>query len=299
MTSPNEVIWPGPAPHQPSEHCGPVRGPCGFVSFVGAGPGAVDLLTLRGLQRLQAADIVLADALIDTGFRALAPQAHWVDVGKRGFCRSTPQAQINALLVEAAGRHARVVRLKGGDPSLFGRLEEELNALQAEGIASEVIPGVTAALAAAADAAQPLTRRGRGRQVVFQTAVSRDALEPQLGPDARALHRPDTQVFYMAGRQMTALARSLREAGWPLDTPVLVVSRAGCADSITSRHTLLNLDSASVRHAGRPAIITLGVGAESLAAYNSAGAAAAPGSKRRTPTDVLTAESPMSAPLSN
>jgi uroporphyrin-III C-methyltransferase len=248
------------------------------------------------LQRLQAADIVLADALIDSAFQSLAPQAQWVNVGKRGFCRSTPQDRINALLVEAAQSHARVVRLKGGDPSLFGRLEEELLALQACSVPFEVVPGVTAALAAAADAGQPLTRRGRGRHVVLQTAVSHEALEARTtsGPA-----RPDTQVFYMAGRQMPALARSLRQAGWPAETAVVVTSRAGCADSIASRHTLATLESASVRHAGRPAVITLGVGAECLATYNSASVPEPPTLALRPDVGALNADTCTAALLSD
>ena len=135
------------------------------VSFVSAGPGAADLITLRGLQRLQSAEVVLFDALTDPALRAWAPQATWVDVGKRGFCDSTGQAHINALLVRWAAQGSRVVRLKGGDASIFGRLEEEIEALQAAGLSYEVVPGVTAAVAAAAAAGRPLTRRGRGRSV--------------------------------------------------------------------------------------------------------------------------------------
>jgi len=105
------------------------------VSFIGAGPGAADLITLRGARRLAEAEVVLFDALTDPALRDLAPQARWISVGKRGFCAgSTPQSSIDSLLVAMARRHARVVRLKGGDPSLFGRLEEELQALAAAGI---------------------------------------------------------------------------------------------------------------------------------------------------------------------
>jgi uroporphyrin-III C-methyltransferase len=131
----------------------------GRVVFVSAGPGAADLITLRGARALAAADVVLADALADPALRDLAPQARWISVGKRGFEHSAKQTEINALLVKAAREHALVVRLKGGDASVFGRLEEELLALQQAGIASEVVPGVTAALAAAAQAQRPLAQR--------------------------------------------------------------------------------------------------------------------------------------------
>lgn len=127
----------------------------GRVIFVSAGPGAADLITLRGARALQQAQVVLFDALTDPALRELAPQAQWLDVGKRGFCDSTAQTAIDALLVKMARRHGVVVRLKGGDASVFGRLEEELQALAAAGIESEVVPGVTAAIAAAAQTRRP------------------------------------------------------------------------------------------------------------------------------------------------
>jgi uroporphyrin-III C-methyltransferase len=232
----------------------------GRVIFIGAGPGAADLITLRGAQRLAQADVVLHDALTDPALRALAPQARWIDVGKRGFSRdSTAQTKIDALLVRCAREHATVVRLKGGDPSLFGRLEEELQALDAAGIASEVVPGVTAALAAAAAAQRPLTRRGRGRSVALTTAMTREG-------ELQASRSADTEVFYMAGRQLAALARRLRAAGWLADTPVLVVSQAGRADQLASEHRIDTLAAASVLHAGRPAVVTVGAGAAPVAA---------------------------------
>src|SRR5258706_3211309 len=142
----------------------------GKVVFIGAGPGAADLITVRGARRLAQADVVLFDALTDPALRELAPRAKWIHVGKRGFCDSTGQTTINALLVKHAHEAGLVVRLKGGDPSVFGRLEEELEALAEAGIACEVIPGVTAAIAAAADTLRPLTRRGSGRSVSISTA---------------------------------------------------------------------------------------------------------------------------------
>ena len=148
------------------------------VVFIGAGPGASDLITMRGAQRLARAEIVLHDALIDPTLRELAPQAMCVDVGKRGFCDSTGQARINALLVKHAQDGRAVVRLKGGDPSVFGRLEEELEALAAANIESEVVPGVTAAIAAAAATLRPLTRRGSGRSVALTTAMIPGGVSP-------------------------------------------------------------------------------------------------------------------------
>jgi uroporphyrin-III C-methyltransferase len=231
----------------------------GRVVFIGAGPGAADLITLRGAQRLAQADVVLHDALTDPALRKLAPDARWIDVGKRGFCDSTAQTKIDALLVRMAQTHALVVRLKGGDPSIFGRLEEELSALAAAGIQSEVVPGVTAAIAAAAATQRPLTRRGKGRSVALTTAMSRDG-------ELRASRNADTEVFYMAGRQLGALARRLVEAGWPAHTPVLVVSQAGRPDQLASDHRVATLAAASVLHAGRPTVVTVGAGAAPVAA---------------------------------
>jgi uroporphyrin-III C-methyltransferase len=234
----------------------------GTVVFVGAGPGSADLITVRGAQRLAQADVVLFDALTDPALRQYAPDALWIDVGKRGFCDSTGQAAINALLVRSAQQHRHVVRLKGGDPSVFGRLEEELLALAAAGIQSEVVPGVTAAIAAAADAQRPLTRRGGGRSVSLTTAMTRSG-RLQDGPID--LRHADTEVFYMAGRQLGALGRALRGAGWAPDTPVCVVSRAGWPDAVVSSHALDQLGSAAVLHAGRPTVVTVGVGATAVA----------------------------------
>jgi uroporphyrin-III C-methyltransferase len=231
----------------------------GRVIFIGAGPGAADLITLRGAARLAEAEVVLFDALTDPALRAHAPQARWLDVGKRGFGQATGQASIDALLVRLARRHRVVVRLKGGDPSVFGRLEEELAALAAAGIPSEVVPGVTAALAAAAHTQRPLTRRGRGRSVCLATAMTADA-----GLAAHA-HPADTEVFYMAGRQLGALARRLLAGHWRADTPVCVVSRAGCPDAVASEHRLAELATAAVLHAGRPTVVTVGVGATAVA----------------------------------
>ena len=230
----------------------------GHVIFIGAGPGAADLITVRGAQRLKQADVVLFDALTDPALRALAPQARWVNVGKRGFADSTGQSTINALLVKHAGKVNVVVRLKGGDPSVFGRLEEELEALAAAGISCEVVPGVTAAIAAAAATLRPLTRRGSGRSVSLTTAMTREGA-------LNASRTADTEVFYMAGKQLAALSRRLLQAGWPADTPASVVSRAGWPDQLQSDHRVDRLGDATVLHAGRPTVVTVGAGAAPLA----------------------------------
>jgi uroporphyrin-III C-methyltransferase len=229
----------------------------GHVIFIGAGPGAADLITLRGARLLASADVVLFDALTDPALRDFAPRARWINVGKRGFADSTGQATINALLVKHAHATDVVVRLKGGDPSVFGRLEEELEALAQAGIACEVVPGVTAAIAAAASTQRPLTRRGAGRSVSLATAMTREG-------SVHASRSADTEVFYMAGRQLAALSRRLLATGWPDDTPTSVVSRAGWPDQLHSDHALNQLAQASVLHAGRPMVVIVGAGAKPL-----------------------------------
>ena len=241
----------------------------GHVIFVGAGPGAADLITVRGAQRLRLADVVLFDALTDPALRALAPLARWVNVGKRGFADSTGQSTINALLVKHAREANVVVRLKGGDPSVFGRLEEELEALAAAGIVCEVVPGVTAAIAAAASTLRPLTRRGSGRSVSLTTAMTREGA-------LNATRTADTEVFYMAGKQLAALSRRLAKAGWPADTPASVVSRAGWPDQLQSDHRVDRLGDATVLHAGRPTVVTVGAGAIPLTTPATTAALATP-----------------------
>jgi len=229
----------------------------GRVVFVGAGPGAADLITLRGARWLAEADVVLHDALTDPALRDFAPRARWVDVGKRGFCDSTGQATIDAMLVRYARTHRVVARLKGGDPGIFGRLEEELGALARHGIACEVVPGVTAAIAAAATTQRPLTRRGSGRSVSLATAMTREGR-------VDAGRHADTEVFYMAGRQLAKLGRRLLAAGWPADSVVNVVSRAGWPDALASDHRLADLGQAAMLHAGRPTVVIVGAGARSV-----------------------------------
>jgi uroporphyrin-III C-methyltransferase len=235
----------------------------GRVIFIGAGPGAADLITLRGARALGKANVVLHDALTAPALRAFAPKAQWINVGKRGFCDSVAQTKINALLVQHAQAGCCVVRLKGGDPSIFGRLEEELLALAEAGIDSEVIPGVTAAIAAAALTRRPLTRRGVGRSVSLTTAMTQSG-------ELQGQRSADTEVFYMAGKQLAALSRQLICAGWASDTPVSVVSRAGWPDQLHSDHCVATLAHASLLHSGRPTVVTVGAGATAVTAQDAA-----------------------------
>ncbi len=196
----------------------------GKVYLIGAGPGAVDLITLRGADMLARADVVFHDALVQPDMLALAAGAKLVAVGKRCSRISTEQRFINRNLVEAAAKYAVVVRLKGGDPMLFGRAQEEIDALEAAGVEYEVVPGVTAALAGAAEAGVSLTRRGMSRSVVFVT--------PRIGEGedasnwARAVAAADTSVLYMAAGQAEAIAHILRQHGVSDATPVAIVESA-------------------------------------------------------------------------
>jgi uroporphyrin-III C-methyltransferase len=190
----------------------------GKVVLLGAGPGAADLITVRGARVLAAADVVLYDALVTDDMLALCPQADKISVGKRSGQRSTAQTLINQQLVECAAKYRLVVRLKGGDPMMFGRADEELRTLEAAGIEVEVIPGITAGLAAAASTRLPLTKRGVARSVAFFTAAT--ALDH---PEQITLPNCDTLVQYMGGREAALTAQKLLALGYAPDLPVVVV----------------------------------------------------------------------------
>lgn len=196
----------------------------GTVYLVGAGPGAADLLTLRAARLLARADIVLHDALVQPEVLAMAPQARLVPVGKRCGRLSTAQHFINKQLVDAAQHHSCVVRLKGGDPMLFGRAQEEIDALLAAGVPVEIVPGVSAAFAASAAIGQSLSLRGVSRSVVFLTPAVGQGETPHVWAHAAAA--ADTVVLYMAGRQSRDISEGLIAAGIPASRPVVLVESA-------------------------------------------------------------------------
>lgn len=196
----------------------------GTVHLVGAGPGAPDLLTLRAARLLGAADIVFHDALVHPDVLALATRATLVAVGKRCGRHSTAQRFINKRLVDAAFSHATVVRLKGGDPMLFARAEEELSALRAAGVRYEVVPGVSAAFAAAADLGVPLTERGVSRSVAFVTP--RVGADEKQGSWTSAASHADTVVVYMGRGEAEAIRDALVGGGRCGSTPVALVEDA-------------------------------------------------------------------------
>lgn len=192
-----------------------------MISFVGAGPGSADLLTMRAVRCLARADVVLYDALGCEEALAMCPQAKKIPVGKRAGAASCPQTRINAMLVELAANGQHVVRLKGGDPCVFGRLDEEIQAATRAGIAYEIIPGITAASALAAQAGVPLTRRGVARSLTLATpAVGRGETPNPDWVDAASTGA--TLAVYMAGKRLTRTALDLLAAGFAADTPVLM-----------------------------------------------------------------------------
>jgi len=226
------------------------------VYLVGAGPGAPDLLTLRAARLLESADVVLHDALVHPETLALAKRARLVNVGKRYGKVSTEQRFIHRALVEAARKHAVVVRLKGGDPMLFGRAQEELDALAAEGIEAEVVPGVTAALAAAATLRTSLTRRGVARTVAFLTPrVGRGETASEWLPAAMAA---DSVALYMAAGAAASIAGALIDAGKPADTPVALVEDATLAGEVRTFTTLAALRVVALPPASGPVVMLVG-----------------------------------------
>jgi uroporphyrin-III C-methyltransferase len=202
------------------------------VYFVGAGPGAADLLTLRAVRVLARADVVLHDALVDEAVLALASQARLIPVGKRAHSPSTAQRFINKTLVDCGRRASCVVRLKGGDPSIFGRLDEEMQALRAAGISFEVVPGITAASAAAAELQASLTLRGVARAVTFLTpCVCDEHDDVTWAPAIDSLRAGGTLGVYMAGRHIAVTAQRLIENGQLASTPIAILESVSLSDS--------------------------------------------------------------------
>ena len=227
----------------------------GKVYLVGAGPGAPDLLTLRAARVIEQAGIVLHDALVHPEVLALA-RGRLVDVGKRYGKVSTEQRFINRALVEAARHHDVVVRLKGGDPMIFGRAQEELDALAEAGIEAEVVPGVTAALAAAAALRASLTRRGVARSVAFLTPrVGRGESASEWLPAAVAA---DSVVLYMAAGAARQVAAELIAAGRRGSTPAALVESASLAHEKMMRTTLAALAARELPRAEGPVVMLVG-----------------------------------------
>lgn len=224
----------------------------GKVYLIGAGPGAPDLITVRGARLLAQANVVLYDALVTPEMLELCPQAEKIAVGKRSGQRSTAQEVINRLLVECAHQHDIVVRLKGGDPMLFGRADEELRALEEADIAVEIVPGITTALAAAAATKQPLTKRGVARSVAFFTSST----APEQA-DLEGLPHTDTMVQYMGGREAIETAARLLAQGRSADTPVVIIENCSRDNERVTRITLAEL-AHGLDQAHGPVLVMIG-----------------------------------------
>ncbi|MDE3239773.1 MAG: uroporphyrinogen-III C-methyltransferase [Paracoccaceae bacterium] len=238
----------------------------GFVSFVSSGPGDPELLTFKAAKRIAEADAILFDDLSAGPILAYArADADLVGVGKRAGRASPRQDQVSRLLVDYALTGARVVRLKSGDAGLFGRLEEEMTALTAEGVAFEVIPGVPSACAAAAAASIPLTRRISARRVQFVTGHDLTGGLPE-GLNIAALADPSaTTVVYMGKRTFPELVAILTAHGLPADTPALLAEAVGHPEQALTRTTITDLAARLTQDVGSaPALIFYGPLAEGI-----------------------------------
>lgn len=210
----------------------------GRVLLVGAGPGAADLMTVRAMRLVQAAQALLYDALVPDEILALAPAGCLrIQTGKRAGKTSMKQQTINRLMLRLARRGLQVVRLKGGDPSVFGRSGEERDFLEAHGVEVEVVPGVTAASAAAAQFGFPLTHRGQARRVAFATARVEDGAVVEEGWAALA-DAQTTLALYMARDSAAPVAGRLIAEGRSPATPALAVENAGRPQARLVRSTL-------------------------------------------------------------
>jgi len=234
----------------------PPRG-TGAIWLVGAGPGDPELLTIKALKALQAAEVVVHDGLVSDAILDLAPaEARRISVAKRKSRHSYSQDEINRMLVAFAQDGLNVVRLKGGDPFMFGRGGEELEAARAAGLACHVIPGVTAALAAGASAGAPLTHRGAAQSVTFVTGHAAKGGEPDLDWDALA-RANQTVVIYMGLSMAAPIAARLMAAGRAGATPALIVENASRADERRVVTTLGGLAEAAAWLKG-PALLMVG-----------------------------------------
>jgi uroporphyrin-III C-methyltransferase len=252
----------------------------GTVTLVGAGPGDPELLTLKAVRAIASATVLLVDDLVNDAVLAHAnPQARVVHVGKRGGCKSTPQAFIDKLLVQAARDGEVVVRVKGGDPFIFGRGGEEVEHLRAEGIAVQVVNGITAGLAGLSTLGVPLTHRDHAHGVVFITGHAKPG---DAGTDWPALaasaHRAKlTLVIYMGVSGAAQIEQGLLE-GLPADTPLAVIQHATLAQQRHCVSTLGDLRGCIAREGlGSPAVIVVGNVLQGLQALTGSAALPLPG----------------------
>jgi len=237
------------------------------VFLVGAGPGDPDLLTVRAARLLGRADVVVHDRLVGPEIhKMIAPWAERIDVGKDPHGRSVPQEEINSILIEQGGAHQRVVRLKGGDPYVFGRGGEEALALLAAGIDVQVVPGITSAIAGAASAGIPVTHRGVSSGFTVITGFQNPNNPQRLDWDAVA-RLGTTLVILMGAARASEIRSRLLNGGAPLDTPVAIVTNATRPEQCAVR---LRLGELGQRPIENPSIIVVGPAAAlELAAFET------------------------------
>jgi uroporphyrin-III C-methyltransferase len=230
----------------------------GRVFLVGAGPGDPDLLTVKAHALIRAAEVILHDDLVSTPILALAnPHAMVINVGKRCGTKNITQSEINRLMIHSARRGLSVIRLKSGDPGLFGRLAEERDALESAGVPYEIVPGVTAALSAAATLGVSLTDRRTSSRLVVVSAHRAHENENEEPTDWRSLATNNsTLVIYMPGRNLAALRQELLDAGLDAETPAAIVSAASTPEQREHCTTLAQLDAAPPMPA--PSILLIG-----------------------------------------
>lgn len=232
-----------------------MRREAGRVYLIGAGPGDPELLTLKAVRALAAADVVLIDDLVDRRVLEHAPRARVVPVGKRGGCKSTPQAFIEKLMVRLARRGSVVARVKGGDPFVFGRGGEEVLALNAAGIECCVVPGITSGVGVPAALGIPVTHRDMARGVTFVTAHARDG----GAPDWAALARTNTTlVIYMGMQRIGEITAALSRAGMAA-TPAAVIERGTTEAEGSVIGSIATISAqAAAAGLGSPALIVVG-----------------------------------------
>ena len=256
-------------PSLPSTATPTAPGP-GHCTLVGAGPGDPELLTLKALKAIQAATVLLVDDLVSDAIVAhAAPTARVVYVGKRGGCQSTPQAFIEKLMLQAVRAGERVVRLKGGDPFIFGRGGEEVEHLRAQGVEVTVVNGITAGLAGLSSLGVPLTHREHAHGVVFITGHAKpgDAGTDWRQMAATARDAKLTLVIYMGVSGATHIEQELLAGGLPPDTPVAIIQHASLPQQRHACTTLAELQATLVRERlASPSVIVVGEVLQGLAA---------------------------------
>ncbi|MCL5041001.1 MAG: uroporphyrinogen-III C-methyltransferase [Gammaproteobacteria bacterium] len=226
------------------------------IWLVGAGPGDPELITLKAVRVLNQADVVMVDDLVNPAILEHCPQARIIRVGKRGGCRSTPQAFINRLMLRYGRQGKRLVRLKGGDPCIFGRAGEEAQWLAERGVQAGIINGITAGLAGATQCGIPLTLRGVSRGVTLVTAHTQDDSEPNWSALAAG---GTTLVVYMGVARLHQVQQGLLAGGMPASTPVAIIERASLPGQRETRCTLMDLCQRATEIAVQsPAILVIG-----------------------------------------